>query len=74
MSAAQINEELSTYLPLLSNSQKKLLLDVVKNILNVEPTSKNICVDTYNSELEHSSKQIEEGKFISHKDFLSKHK
>jgi hypothetical protein len=71
MSTLQVNKELNTYLQLLNSSQQKLLLDLVKNILNVEPQTKHISLKKYNEELEHSSKQIDSGKIISHKDLLA---
>ncbi|MDX2189665.1 MAG: hypothetical protein SFY32_07360 [Bacteroidota bacterium] len=70
MNNLQFNQELNTYLPLLNNTQQKLLLDVVKNILNVEPKANRITLKKYNEELDHSSKQIENGQVISNKDLL----
>jgi hypothetical protein len=71
MNASEINKELTTYLPMLNNVQQKLLLDVVKNILNIEPQTKRISLKKYNDELEHSSKQIDSGQVISHQSLLA---
>jgi len=70
MSTTQLKKEFNTYLPMLNMQQQQLLLDMVKNILQVEPNSDRISLNKYNAELEHSSKQIDEGKFALHKIFL----
>ncbi len=70
MNANTIKKELNTYLPLLTVKQQQLLLEMVKNILQVEPTEKRISVKQYNDELNASIKQGKEGKTISHKQML----
>lgn len=70
MNANTIKKELNTYLPLLSVKQQQLLLEMVKNILQVEPQEKRISVKQYNDELNASIKQGKEGKTISHKQML----
>jgi hypothetical protein len=70
MSTAQIKRELNDYLPLLSAKQQALLLEMVKNILQVEPQQKRISVKQYNKELDASIKQAKEGKTITHAQLL----
>jgi hypothetical protein len=70
MSAAEIKKELNNYLPLLTTKQQELLLEMVKNILQVEPSEKRISAKQYNKELNSSIKQGKEGKTISHAQLL----
>lgn len=70
MTAASIKKQLNEYLPLLSIKQQELLLDMVKNILQVEPKGKRISVKQYNKEIEASIDQVKAGKTVKHKDFL----
>ncbi len=65
-----IKRELNAYLPLLTGKQQELLLEVIKNILQVEPSDKRINVKQYNDELNASIKQGREGKTVSHKQLL----
>ena len=74
MSAATVKKELSTYLPLLSERQQALVLDMVKNILQVDQKEKRISIERYNSEIELALKEVRKGKSISHKDMLSQSK
>ncbi|HXB39513.1 MAG TPA: hypothetical protein VNZ49_03165 [Bacteroidia bacterium] len=70
MTAVAIKKQLDSYLPLLSKTQQELLLNMVKNILQVEPKEKRISISHYNKELELSIKQAKLGKTIKHKDLL----
>ena len=70
MSPSTIKRELNAYLPLLTVKQQELLLEMVKNILQVEPKEKRIRAKQYNEELNASIKQAKEGKTISHKQLL----
>ncbi len=70
MTAVAIKKQLDTYLPLLTNEQQELLLNMVKNILQVEPKEKRISIAKYNEELNISIKQAKCGKTIKHKDLL----
>ena len=66
MKAATVKKELNTYLPLLSQHQQSLVLDVVKNILNVDETEKRISRKQYNKELKAAETRIAKGDFVSH--------
>jgi hypothetical protein len=70
MSPISIKRELDSYIPLLTLKQQVLLLDMVKNILQVEPVEKRISVKQYNKELNASIKQVKEGKTISQTQLL----
>ena len=66
MNTATIRQEFNTYLPLLSEHQQIPMLDMVKNILNVDETEKRITRKQYNKELKDAETRIAQGKFISH--------
>lgn len=70
MTTLAIKKQLEAYLPLLTRQQQELLLQMVKNILQVEPHKKRIGIKQYNSELEASLKQMRDGKTISHSALL----
>jgi len=74
MATSQVKEQLETYLPLLSERQQELLLDMVKNFLHIDKKEKRINVEQYNKELDASVKQIQEGKSHSHADVLKQSK
>lgn len=72
MSATQVKKELSTYLPLLSDRQQEILLDMIKNILHIDKKEKHITIDQYNNELDVAMQQINEEKISTHADVLIK--
>ena len=70
MTTIAFKKQLNSYLPLLTGKQQELLLEMVKNILQVEPKEKRISLVQYNKELEASIKQAKSGNTIKHKDVL----
>lgn len=70
MTSAAIKEQLDSYLPLLSNKQQALLLEMAKSLLNVEGDSKRISRKQYNKEITEAVARIEKGNFITHEDAL----
>ncbi len=66
MTATAIKKQLNTYLPLLTIKQQELLLDMVKNILQVDTTEKRVTVKEYNKELLEAEKRIANGDFTTH--------
>jgi hypothetical protein len=74
MSTTQVKKELSTYLPLLSNRQQEILLDMVKNILHIDKKEKHITIEQYNKELDIAMKQIDKGNFSTHADVVKESK
>ena len=74
MTATQIKKELNAYLPLLSGRQQQILLDMVKNLLNIDKKEKRITIEQYNKEIQASVNQIKAGKSVSHADVLKQSK
>lgn len=70
MTAAAIKKQFDTYLPLLSAKQQELLLEMVKNFLNVDKDTKRITKKQYNKEINEAVARIESGKHVSHQDAL----
>lgn len=68
MASISIAKELNNYLPLLTNKQQALLLDMVKNILQVDSANQRISVKQYNNEIAEAEKQIARGEFTSQGD------
>lgn len=70
MTAAAIKKQFDGYLPLLSNKQQVLLLEMVKSLLNVDKDNKRINRKQYNKELNEAVERIEKGNFVKHKQAL----
>jgi hypothetical protein len=68
MTTAAIKKQFDGYLPLLSNKQQALVLEMVKNLLNVEKDTKRISKKQYNREINEAVSRIEKGNSVSHKD------
>lgn len=70
MTSTAIKKQFDNYLPLLSNKQQALLLEMVKSFLNVDKDTKRISKKQYNKEINEAVSRIEKGKFVTHKDAL----
>lgn len=70
MNSTVVKKELFTYLPLLSERQQTLVLDMVKSILHIDTKEKDISIEQYNVDIELVVKEIREGKKLSHKDVV----
>ncbi len=70
MATAQIKKELSIYLPLLSDRQQEILLDMVKNLLHIDKKEKHISIEQYNKELDVAMNQINKGEFKTHAEMV----
>jgi phage anti-repressor protein len=57
-------------LPLLSERQQAILLDMVKNILHIDKKEKHISVEQYNKEIEQAIKQVQNGESTTHADIV----
>jgi len=68
MTATAIKKQVDNYLPLLSEKQQTLVLDMIKGLLNVDKDSKRISRKQYNKELNEAVGRIEKGNSVSHKD------
>lgn len=66
MKEQALNQEFSVYYNMLSESQKKSLLKMMKSFLgkSIDKT-KRISVAQYNKELEEAEQRIESGQFIN---------
>jgi vacuolar-type H+-ATPase subunit D/Vma8 len=70
MTAATIKKQVDNYLPLLSNKQQTLVLEMIKSLLNVEEGVKRISRKQYNKELNEAVSRMDNGHAVSHKDAL----
>ncbi len=70
MVSTSIKKQFETYLPLLSEQQQTLLLEMVKNFLNVESNTKRISKKQYNKELDEAVARIENGEFVTHEEAM----
>jgi len=68
MTSLAIKKELNSYLPLLTDKQQALLLEMVKSILHVEPSNQRISLKQYNKEIAQAEKQIAKGKITTQED------
>ena len=65
MRNAALKQELNSYIPLLTAAQQQFVLDMVKNLLQVEKTEQRITKKQYNAELEIAEHEISQKKFTS---------
>lgn len=68
MTSLAVKKQLNNYIPLLTNKQQALLLEMVKNILHVDDSEQRISIKQYNKELAEAEKQIKAGKYTSQAD------
>jgi vacuolar-type H+-ATPase subunit D/Vma8 len=68
MTSAAIKKQVDNYLPLLSEKQQALILEMIKSFLNVDKDAKRITRKQYNKEINEAVTRIEKGQFVSHKD------
>jgi len=57
-------------LPLLTDKQQTLILEMVKSFLNVDKDVQRINRETYNKEITEAVARIEEGNFVTEEDAL----
>ena len=70
MTATAIKKQVDNYLPLLTSKQQTLVLEMIKNFLNVDNDTKRISRKQYNKEINEAVARIENGKSIPNKDAL----
>lgn len=70
MTSTTIKKQFDGYLPLLSNKQQTLLLEMVKSFLNINKDGKRITRKQYNQEINEAVARIENGYFVTHEDAL----
>jgi len=66
MNKAAFKKEVDTYLPLLSEKQRVLVLDMIKGLLQVDGAAQRISKEQYNQEIEAAVARIESGDYIDH--------
>lgn len=67
MTAIAIKKQVDNYLPLLSDKQQVLILEMIKSFLNVDKDTKRISRKQYNKKLDDAVSRIEKGNFVTHK-------
>jgi hypothetical protein len=70
MTATAIKKQVDNYLPLLSNKQQTLVLEMIKSFLNVDSDLTRISRKQYNKELDEAVSRMDKGNSVSHKDAL----
>jgi hypothetical protein len=70
MTTTAIKKQVDNYLPLLTSKQQTLVLEMIKNFLNVDNDTKRISRKQYNKEINEAVARIENGKSIPNKDAL----
>ena len=70
MTTTAIKKQVDNYLPLLSNKQQTLVLEMIKSFLNVDKDTERISRKQYKKEVNDAVSRIEKGNFVSHKDAL----
>lgn len=70
MTATAIKKQVDNYLPLLSNKQQTLVLEMIKSFLNVDNDLSRISRKQYNKELDEAVSRMDKGNSVSHKDAL----
>jgi len=68
MTSAAIKKQVNNYLPLLSDNQQTLVLEMIKSFLNVDKDTRRISRKQYNKEINEAVARIEKGNSVSQKD------
>lgn len=71
MGTKAIKEQVDNYLPLLTNKQQILVLEMIKNFLNVDSDSARISQKQYNQEINETINRIENGQAVSHESVVN---
>lgn len=70
MTATAIKKQVDNYLPLLSDKQQALILEMIKSFLNVDKDIKRISRKQYNKELDEAVSRMDKGNSVSHRDAI----
>ena len=70
MTTTAIKKQVDNYLPLLSTKQQTLVLEMIKNFLNVDKDVNRVSRKQYNKEIEEAVTRMEKGNSVSNKDAL----
>ena len=66
MTATQVKKQRTAYLPLLTVEQQELLLNMARNILYAEQSSRRISIKQYNKEIKEAEQRIAKGMYKTH--------
>lgn len=72
MNTAAFKKEVDTYLPLLSEKQQVLVLEMIKGLLQVDSNAQRISKEQYNQEVLEAVARIERGDFVDHQEALKR--
>ena len=72
MRTAAFKKEVDTYLPLLSEKQQVLVLEMIKGLLQVDSNAQRISKEQYNQEILDAVARIESGDFVDHQEALKR--
>lgn len=70
MTATQVKKQLTAYLPLLTVEQQELLLNMARNILYAEQSSRRISIKQYNKEIKEAEIRIAKGMYKTHEEVV----
>jgi hypothetical protein len=70
MKSLSIKKQVDNYLPLLSDKQQVLVLEMIKTMLNVDADEKRVTLKQYNTELNEAVARVKKGKSVDHKKAL----
>ncbi|MBL7942371.1 MAG: hypothetical protein JNM00_06380 [Flavobacteriales bacterium] len=70
MTKAAIKRQVEDYLPLLTNKQQELVLEMIKTFLNMDQEVKRISRRKYNKELNEAVTRMDSGKVVTNKEAL----
>jgi hypothetical protein len=70
MTLTTLKKQFDEYLPLLSNKQQILVLEMVKSFLNIEADDKRITRKHYNKEIDEAVDRVEDGNFVADEDTM----
>ena len=70
MTSKAIQKQVDNYLPLLTTKQQTLVLEMIKNFLNVDTNTKRITKKQYNKELNEAVARMDNGNLVSHKEAM----
>jgi hypothetical protein len=72
MNTAAFKKEVDTYLPLLSEKQQVLVLEMIKGLLQVDSNAQRISKEQYNQEILDAVARVESGDFVDHQEALKR--
>ena len=70
MTTTAIKKQVDNYFPLLSTKQQTLVLEMIKNFLNVDKDVNRISLKQYNKEIEDAVTRMKKGDSVSNKNAL----